>query len=129
MNPFVENGILLPRTNEQLETEAADFTVYEIDGGIRACAALHGYPEGLGEIAGIAVDEAYAHMGIGPRIMDLLIEKGRLAGYSALFVLTTQTADWFERFGFKPCEIDKLPSKRKEKWNKKRGSRMLIRFF
>jgi len=129
MNPFVEKGILLPRTNEDLETEASDFTVYEIDGGLRACAALHGYPEGLGEIAGIAVDEAYAHMGIGPRIMDLLIEKGRMAGYSALFVLTTQTADWFERFGFKPCEIDRLPSKRKEKWNKKRGSRMLIRFF
>ena len=126
MNPFVEEGILLPRSSEELEQEAPDFTVYEIDGGIRACAALHAYPENMGEIAGIAVDEAYAHMGIGPKLMNLLIERGREAGFSAVFVLTTQTADWFERFGFKPTELTRLPSKRSEKWTKKRGSRMLI---
>jgi amino-acid N-acetyltransferase len=129
MNPFVEEGILLPRTSEELERDAADYTVYEIDGGIRACAALHGYPENMGEIAGIAVDEAYAHMGIGPKLMDLLIERGQQAGFQAVFVLTTQTADWFEKFGFKSAEIDLLPAKRKEKWSKKRGSRMLIRRF
>jgi amino-acid N-acetyltransferase len=129
MNPFVEKGILLPRTSEELEQQASDYTVYEIDGGIRACAALHGYPENMGEIAGIAVDEAYAHMGIGPKIMEILINRGRDAGFDSVFVLTTQTADWFERFGFKTCEIDLLPSKRKEKWTKKRGSRMLIHKF
>jgi amino-acid N-acetyltransferase len=126
MNPFIESGILLPRTIEELERETADFTVYEIDGGLRACAALHGYPENLGEIAGVAVDESYAHMGIGPKLMERLIAQGRQAGFTALFVLTTQTADWFERFGFKSCEIDRLPAKRREKWSKNRGSRMLI---
>jgi amino-acid N-acetyltransferase len=129
MNPFVEKGILLPRTSEELERDAGDYTVYEIDGGIRACAALHGYPENMGEIAGIAVDEAYAHMGIGPKLMEMLIERGQQAGFQAVFVLTTQTADWFEKFGFKSAEIDLLPAKRKEKWSKKRGSRMLIRRF
>jgi len=127
MNPFVEEGILLPRTSDELEAEVADFVVYEIDGGLRSCAALHGYPDNVGEIAGIAVDEAYAHMGIGPKLMNLLIERGQACGYKALFVLTTQTADWFERFGFKSCEIDQLPAKRREKWTLKRGSRMLIR--
>lgn len=126
MNPFVEQGILLPRSSDELETEVPDFTLYEIDGGIRASAALHAYPEGIAEIAGIAVDEAYTHMGIGPKLMELLIAQARTAGFSAVFVLTTQTADWFERFGFKSCEIDLLPAKRKEKWSKKRGSRMLI---
>jgi len=129
MNPFVEKGILLQRSSEELEAETADFVVYEIDGGIRACGALHAYPEGMGEIAGIAVDESYAHMGIGPKLMDLLIERGRAAGFKAVFVLTTQTADWFERFGFKSAEIDLLPAKRREKWSEKRGSRMLIRKF
>jgi amino-acid N-acetyltransferase len=126
MNPFVERGILLPRSSEDLETEAYAFTLYEIDGGIRACAALLAYEENVGEIAGIAVDEAYAHMGIGPKLMDLLIDRARSNGFTSVFVLTTQTADWFERFGFKSCEIDRLPAKRKEKWSKKRGSRMLI---
>jgi amino-acid N-acetyltransferase len=126
MNPFVEKGILLPRSSEELERQAADFLVYEIDGGIRACAALHEYAEKTGEIAGIAVDESYAHMGIGPKIMDLLIARGREKNLSSVFVLTTQTADWFERFGFKSCEITRLPAKRREKWTPKRGSRMLI---
>ena len=126
MNPFVENGILLPRSSEELEQQTGDFVVYEIDGGLRACAALHGYPENMGEIAGIAVDEAYAHMGIGPKLMDLLVANGKERGFRSLFVLTTQTADWFERFGFKSCEIDRLPAKRREKWTQKRGSRMLI---
>ena len=126
MNPFVEDGILLPRSSEELEQQTGDFVVYEIDGGLRACAALHGYAENMGEIAGIAVDEAYAHMGIGPKLMDLLVARGKERGFRSLFVLTTQTADWFERFGFKSCEIDRLPLKRREKWTQKRGSRMLI---
>ncbi|HNY16812.1 MAG TPA: amino-acid N-acetyltransferase [Treponemataceae bacterium] len=126
MNPFVERGILLPRSSEDLETEAHAFTLYEIDGGIRACASLLAYEENVGEIAGIAVDEGYAHMGIGPKLMELLIARARSNGFTSVFVLTTQTADWFERFGFKSCEIDRLPAKRKEKWSKKRGSRMFI---
>lgn len=127
MKPFVETGILLPRTSEELETQTAEYLVYEIDGGLRACGALHPYPDGMAEIAGIAVDEAYAHMGIGPKLMEKLIARGKETGCSRLFVLTTQAADWFERFGFFPAEIDLLPAKRKEKWSKNRGSRMLIR--
>jgi amino-acid N-acetyltransferase len=126
MNPFVEKGNLLPRTSEELEQQTEDFIVYEIDGGLRACAALHSYPENMGEIAGIAVDEACAHMGIGPKLMETLISKGKEQGYDALFVLTTQTADWFELFGFKACGIDRLPEKRRLKWTQKRGSRMLV---
>jgi amino-acid N-acetyltransferase len=129
MNPFVEKGILLPRTSEELETEAEDFVVYEIDGGIRACAALHAYEENMGEIAALAVDDACAHMGIGPKLMEQLVAKAEERKFSSVFVLTTQTADWFERFGFKSCKIDRLPAKRREKWSEKRGSRMLIRDF
>lgn len=129
MNPFVEKNILLPRTSEDLEQKAHEFVVFEIDGGIRACAALHAYPENVGEIAGLAVDEAYAHMGIGPRLMDLLIQRAKSAGFSSIFVLTTQSADWFEKFGFILSEPGKLPKERQEKWDQKRRSRVLLRMF
>ena len=126
MNPFVERGILLPRSSEDLEQTAQDFVLYEIDGGIRACAALHVYPGNIAEIAAVTVDEAYKHMGIGPKIMELLIDRGKSAGFRMIFVLTTQTADWFEKFGFKPAEIDILPPQRREKWNPERGSKPLV---
>jgi len=129
MNPFVEKGILLPRTSEELEQKAHEFVVFEIDGGIRACAALHSYSENVGEIAGLAVDEAYAHMGIGPRLMDLLLQRGKSAGFSSVFVLTTQTGDWFEKFGFKSAETGQLPRERQEKWDPKRRSRVFIKTF
>lgn len=129
MNPFVEKSILLPRTSEDLEQKAHEFVVFEIDGGIRACAALHAYPENVGEIAGLAVDEAYAHMGIGPRLMNLLIQRAKSAGFSAIFVLTTQSADWFEKFDFILGEPAQLPRERQEKWDPKRRSRVLLRKF
>lgn len=127
MNPFVEQGILLPRTSEELEHTFSDFSVFEIDGGIRACGALHLYPEKVGEIAALAVDESYTHMGIGPKLMEKLISKAQTAEFSSLFVLTTKTADWFERFGFKTADISNIPAKRREKWNESRSSRVLIR--
>ncbi len=126
MNPFIENGILLPRTQEELEQQTQEFLVYEIDGGIRACAALHYYGPTQAEIAGLAVDESCAHMGIGPELMERLIRQARESGAAKVFVLTTQTADWFERFGFISAEIDQLPPERMAKWDKKRGSRLLI---
>jgi len=129
MNPFIEKGILLPRTSEELEQKAHEFVVFEIDGGIRACAALHPYPENVGEIAGIAVDEAYAHMGIGPQLMERLLQRGKSAGFSSVFVLTTQTGDWFEKFGFKLAETEQLPRERREKWDVKRRSRVLMKTF
>ena len=61
--------------------------------------------------------------------MERLIAKAKESGYRGVFVLTTQAADWFERFGFKTAEIELLPAKRKEKWTKNRGSRLLIRNF
>ena len=127
MNPFVEKGILLPRTSEELEQKAHEFVVFEIDGGIRACAALHSYPENVGEIAGLAVDEAYAHMGIGPRLMDLLLQREKRRIFVAC--LTTQTGDWFEKFGFKSAETGQLPRERQEKWDPKRRSRVFIKTF
>lgn len=129
MNPFVEKNILLPRTSEDLEQKAHEFVVFEIDGGIRACAALHAYPENVGEIAGLAVDEAYTHMGIGPRLMDMLIQRAQSAGFSSIFVLTTQSADWFEKFGFILSEPGQLPRERQNKLDQKRRSRVLLRKF
>lgn len=125
MMPFVERGILLPRTETELKEGYTDYIVYELDGGIRACAALHLYDAEQGEIAGVAVDENCAHMGIGPKMLSYLIERAKEKKLSSVFVLTTQTSDWFETQGFVPSDISSLPDKRKVKWNDKRRSKLL----
>ena len=124
MRPFVEKGKLLPRTEAQLSATLEDYIVFELDGGVHACAALHSYSDGQAEIAAVAVDENYAHIGIGPKLMESLITQAKNQKASSIFIMTTQTADWFEKLGFKEDSIDSLPAERKEIWTPQRNSKV-----
>jgi len=53
-------------------------------------------------------------MNLGGRIVSCLIEKARKAGISRVFVLTTQTQDWFESLGFQETPLDTLPARRRQ---------------
>jgi amino-acid N-acetyltransferase len=124
IRPFVAKKILLPRTEEMLEATYNDYIVYELDGAVRACSALHIYDRTQAEIAGVAVDESCAHIGIGPKMISYLIEKAQTISLQSVFILTTQTADWFEKLGFVPDSIESLPEERRKLWNPKRGSKV-----
>ena len=128
MQPFIESGILLPRTKESLSAQFNNFIVYELDGAIRACASLITYSDGQTEIAGVAVDKNCSHIGIGPRMIEFLVKQAKQNNSKGIFLLTTQTADWFEKLGFKLSDISTLPKERKEKWNPNRGSKVLRLF-
>lgn len=124
MRPFVASGNLLARTEEQLYQTLSDYIVYELDGGIRACAALHVYDKNQSEIAAVAVDESFAKLGIGYKMVGFLLERAKKIKSKSVFLLTTKTADWFEKFGFAPDEVSSLPEKRRALWNPTRGSKV-----
>jgi amino-acid N-acetyltransferase len=63
-------------------------------------------------------------MGIGPKLVSYLIEEAKKQGAKTVFVLTTQTSDWFEKLGFVSDEIETLPEERKQLWSKKRNSKL-----
>ena len=124
MRPFIQSGKLLPRTQAELTTALADFIVYELDGGVHACAALHLYDDGQAEIAAVAVDEAYNHMGIGPKMIETLIDRAKSANAKSIFIMTTQAIDWFEKLGFTEDTIESLPAARRAKWTSNRNSKV-----
>ena len=124
MRPFVENGKLLPRTEKDLFSRLGDYVVYELDGGVHACAALHIYEDGQAEIAAVAVDQTFAHMGIGPKLIDQLIKNAREKKVSSIFIMTTQAADWFEKLGFVQDSVESLPQERRAIWTKERNSKV-----
>ena len=124
IRPFVEEGILLPRTEQSLASTFTDYIVYELDDGIKGCAALHFYNDSQAEIAAVAVDPVCSHLGIGPKMMEYLLNKAQSQQAKSVFILTTRTADWFEMQGFIPDDISTLPTKRKEKWSPSRGSKL-----
>jgi amino-acid N-acetyltransferase len=128
MQPFVEREILLARVPEDLRSRLEDYVVYEVDGIIHACGALLASGEDLGraEVAAIAVDETYAGLGIGTRIVSYLVERARRQGMRQLYVLTTQTADWFVQFGFREGGVADLPEEKRRLYNRERNSRVLL---
>ena len=124
MQPFIASGKLLPRTEAMLAGSLSDYVVYEFDGGVRACASLHKYDDSQFEIAAVAVDEGFSHMGIGPKLIEGLIQKAKEQGAKSIFIMTTQAADWFEKIGFVEDSIDSIPAERKERWSPERGSKV-----
>ena len=125
MRPFIEKQILLPRTEQNILDRIDDFIVYELDGGIKACSALHKLDETSAEIAAVAVDQSCSHMGIGPKMISFLLDRAKSMNMSTVFILTTQTADWFEKLGFVQTTLDELPKCKKEKYDQKRQSKIL----
>lgn len=124
IRPFVESGKLLPRTEQNFAENLGDYVVYEVDGGVHACASLHLYDDGQAEIGAVAVDENFTHMGIGPKIMDFLLEKSKSLGAKSVFIMTTQSADWFEKLGFVQDKIESIPAARKSIWTPERNSKV-----
>jgi len=126
MEPLMQQGTLIRRNPEDIENKKEDYAVFDIDGNIHACGALHDWGEGQGEIAGIATDPAYTDMGLGRRIVRYLLDRAKKQGHKKVFVLTTRTHDWFESLGFREAPIDSLPEKKHQLYDHNRKSKVFV---
>lgn len=124
MEPLMRRGILIRRSAEQITEKKEDYSVYEIDGSVHACGALHDWGEGQGEIAAVATDPLYADMGLGRRIVGFLAGKARAKRLWRVFVLTTHTQDWFESLGFREALVESLPEQKRRQYDQARGSKV-----
>jgi amino-acid N-acetyltransferase len=124
MEPLMNKGILIRRDAEQIQEKKGDYAVLEIDGSVCACGALHDWGEDKGEIAAVATDPQYANLGLGRQVVRYLIEKARKIEMSHVFVLTTQTQDWFESLGFKEASVEILPESKRKVYDKSRKSKV-----
>ena len=124
MEPLMQKGILVRRNAEQIQEKKDDYAVLEIDGSIRACGALHDWGESKGEIAAVATDPQYTRHGLGKQIVGYLIEKARKANLRQVFLLTTQTQDWFESLGFTEAALEILPKQKRKVYDQSRKSKI-----
>jgi amino-acid N-acetyltransferase len=126
MNPLVQQSILVHRTAEELMQRMDDYVVFEVDEVVHGCGALHRYGTDAAEIAGVAIDEEYASLGIGRRILLFLKLQAEQQRVKKLFLLTTQTADWFVEQGFSEGSLEDLPAEKRASFNTERNSTILI---
>ena len=127
LTPLEEQGILVRRSREVLETEIKRFSVIELDGMIIACAALYPYSTELAELACVAVSSEYRSGHRGDRLLNAISEQARSQNMKQVFVLTTRTAHWFLERGFIEADLSALPKERQSLYNYQRNSKIFIK--
>jgi amino-acid N-acetyltransferase len=128
LEPLEAEGTLVKRPRELIEREIERFTVLEHDGLIFGCAALYPFDDSkTGELAALTVHPDYQGYGDGERLMKRIEARARAAGMTKLFVLTTRTAHFFIKRGYKPASVDDLPAARQQMFNWQRRSQVLLK--
>jgi amino-acid N-acetyltransferase len=125
MQPYVDDGILVQRSAESLALDLDDFVVFKVDATLHGCAALKIHPDKKAELYAVVVDGTYTGQGTGRKIVSYLLEKARKTGVKTVFLLTTQTSDFFMRNGFREAPLTVLPAERQAAYNPDRKSRVL----
>ena len=124
MEPLMQQGILVRRTAEDIQNKKKDYAVFVIDSQIRASGALHDWGEEQAEIAAIATDPAYTDMGLGRRMVRYFLDKAKKQDYKRVFVLTTNSPDWFESLGFQEAAVETLPEMKRQAYDQNRNSKV-----
>jgi amino-acid N-acetyltransferase len=128
IEPLEADGTLVKRPRELIEREIDRFVVLEHDGFIFGCAALYPFARlQTGELACLTVHPEYQGYGDGERLMKRIEARAKAAGITKLFVLTTRTAHFFIKRGFKPAALDDLPQERQNMYNWQRRSQVLLK--
>ncbi|QQD22569.1 amino-acid N-acetyltransferase [Oceanospirillaceae bacterium ASx5O] len=127
LRPLEEQGILVRRSRELLESEIHRFYVIERDGMITACAALYPYSDDQAELACVAVHSDYRGTNRGAQLLEQIEQEARRRQYKQLFVLTTRTAHWFIEHGFVAGSVSELPQERQHLYNWQRNSKVFFK--
>lgn len=147
IRPLEEAGVLVRRGRDRLEEEIDHFLVADIDRNVVGCCAV--YPFGdTAELACVAVHPSFRDGApaygtpdrlraaqksrgrsgrVGASLLAGAEARAREAGAARLFVLTTQSRDWFLDQGFEDADLDVLPAPKKEMYNYQRNSRVMIK--
>ena len=125
IEPLEEQGVLVRRSRERLESEIERFVVAEYDNHIIGCAALYAFAEErVGELAALAVHPDFRREGYGEALMREIEQRARRLKLTRLFVLTTRTAHWFLERGFRTATVMDLPQQKQALYNYQRKSQV-----
>ncbi len=125
--PLVEDGSLVERAIDRFETDIEHFAVVERDGLLVACAALLPHTGGVGEFCCLATHPDYRNGGRAAQLLAFLEQRARELELDTLFVLTTQTTDWFSERGFVAGQPGDLPNSGQVRYSPSRNSKVLLK--
>jgi amino-acid N-acetyltransferase len=109
-NSYASKGKMLPRSLSSIFENIRDFFVCENDGFIVGCAALHVCWQDLAEIKTLGVRPDFTGKGIGRKLVQSCLDEASSMDINKVFCLTF-IPEFFESFGFKKINKEKLPKK------------------
>lgn len=110
VNFYAKKDEMLPLSLSELYDNIRNFYVYEKNGRMLGCGALHVSWDKLGEIRSLAVRKSKQKKGIGKKIMKICLTEAKELGLEKVFVLTYKPG-YFRKFGFKDIDKYQLPHK------------------
>jgi amino-acid N-acetyltransferase len=126
----VEQEEIIKRTRADIVAHLSDYYVFQIDGKVVGCVALHVQTGGeLAELACLSVSGANENMGIGQKLMLFAEDAARLKGVKKIFLLSTRAFNYFQQKGsYKEGTPNDLPAARREKYDASgRNSKVLVK--
>jgi amino-acid N-acetyltransferase len=110
VNGYAREGLMLARSYSELYESIRDFYVYETDGEVMGCCALHVMWDDLAEVLSFAVKPEYRNNGIGSELLNTCLEDEHALDVGTVFTLTC-IPEFFEKRGFNRVEKSSLPHK------------------
>jgi amino-acid N-acetyltransferase len=110
VNNYARNGEMLSLSINDIYEKILEFVVWEENGEIIGCSALHPTWDDLAEIRSVAVKPDVKNKGVGKAIVERCIETAVELGISKVFLLT-YVPGFFGKLGFTVVEKEELPKK------------------
>jgi len=111
VSQYAAQGLMLPRTLEQIATRIDNYVVVTDAGGrVVACAALEEYSPSLAEVSSVAVAPAHHGQGLGSQVVLGVERLARARDIEELFALSL-TDNFFLSLSYKPTTISRYPEK------------------
>ncbi len=106
----MHEGFMLPRSLSELYDNVRDFWVWEEDGTVHGCVALHIVWEDLAEIKSLVVDHYGRGKGWGKQLIEQCLDEARELKIFRVFALT-KIPHFFQKHGFELMDRAHLPHK------------------
>ena len=129
IEPFVQQGKILPRSYQQIADNIDDFICLTQDGVMVACAGLKNcQASNMAEIYALAVSASVQNQGISIKLLNKIMHKAHQANFVKIFAITKHNTEWFLKQGFVQMHIDELPAKRQVLFDHQRNPSIFFRY-
>ena len=110
VSAYAVEGLMLPRTREQVAMNIDNYVVASSDGRVVACAALEEYSPSLAEVSSVAVARSEHGKGLGTDVVLGIERLARARDIGEIFAMSLSDR-FFLSLDYAPTSISRYPEK------------------